>query len=99
MEPMYLEIVLEQHDLAAAGIGRDELEDPLEVAFKETKLGVVTGGGSGSKTAIIEVELWDAEKLQEGIALMRKVLRENRAPGSTVIKQLEPELHVFPLGG
>ncbi|HEY3452922.1 MAG TPA: hypothetical protein VGK67_41655 [Myxococcales bacterium] len=99
MEPMFLEIIFDQHDLAAAGLGRDELEDPLAEAFKESKLGAVTGGGSSSHTAMIEVELVDGSKLADGIALIRRVLIENRAPSTTKIKQLEPELHIFGLAG
>lgn len=99
MEPLYLEIIVDQHELAKAGLGRDALEDPLEAAMDDSKLGMVTGGGSGSKTAMIEVELFDAEKLGEGLALIRRTLIDCRAPASTVIKQLEPDVHLFALHG
>ena len=95
MDPMYLEIVLNQSDLATASTGRDELEELLEAALNSSKLGALTGGGSSTKTAIIEIELFDATRLEEGLALLRKTLVENRAPESTRIKQLEPEPHTY----
>ncbi len=44
----FVEIVLDARRLEAAGIeGRDEIEDPLEVALLAAGIGEVVGGGGG----------------------------------------------------
>jgi hypothetical protein len=72
---------------AEAGFeGRDELEDPLDEALSEANLGEVTGGGSGRGAINIDVDIWDASRLGEGLALIRRVLNELGAPSNTYIK-------------
>ncbi|MGC4116671.1 MAG: hypothetical protein QM765_19310 [Myxococcales bacterium] len=92
MEPMYLEIVIEQKELARSGVDGDAIERAVEQAVERSKMGALTGGGSGTQSVIIEVELFDEARLDEGLALLRSTLRESGAPAGTVIKQLEPEL-------
>ena len=99
MEPMYLEIVVEQKELAQTGVDADVLERAVEAALEGAKMGALTGGGSGTQNVIFEVELFDETRLHDGIAALRKALREAGAPSGTIIKQLEPELHVFGLAG
>ena len=99
MEPVYLEIVINAKELAAAGSGRDDLEEPLEVELEGSKLGMVCGGGSSSQTVIIEVEVYDSERLNEALKILRRSLLDHRAPSSTVIKQTEPERRVFSIEG
>jgi hypothetical protein len=99
IEPVYLEIVIDSRELTAASSSRDDLEEPLEVALAEGKLGVVCGGGSSSQTVIIEVEIYDGERLKEALAVLRRTLIDHRAPSGTVIKQTEPERRIFTLNG
>ena len=97
MEPVYLEIVIEAKELAAAGVGRDDLEEPLEVVLDESKVGMLCGGGSSSQRVIIEVEVYDGGRLEEALRIIRRSLVDHRAPAGTVIKQTEPERRVFSL--
>jgi hypothetical protein len=90
MEPIYFEIFLKAQDLTAANCSRDELEVPLQNALEQARLGTVTGGGSGSKGSIIEVEVTAPDRVSEALQLMRRTLADNRAPQSTVIKQVDP---------
>ena len=90
MEPIYIEIIIDAAELSAAHCSRDELEAPLEQALHAAKLGIVTGGGSGSHGSIIEVEVMDSNRLSEAVNLMRRVLADNRAPPATLIKQVDP---------
>ena len=99
MEPVFMEVVMQTSDLVAGRVSRDDLEGPLEAALKEAGLGVLTGGGSGSETAIIELEINDGTNAQDALRVIRRVLNERKAPASTVIKQLEPELRIHPLRG
>lgn len=99
IEPVYLEIVIDSRELTAASSSRDDLEEPLEVALAEGKLGVVCGGGSSSQTVIIEVEVFDGDRLNEALKIMRRSLLDHRAPSTTVIKQTEPDRRVFSING
>lgn len=97
MEPMYLEIVIDQKELERARVDSDAVEKAVEEKIAGSKMGALTGGGSGTQNVIIEVELFDQARLSEGIELLRTALRDAGAPAGTVIKQLEPELHVYGL--
>ena len=68
-------------------LGRDEIEDPLHEALVSAGVGEVTGGGTGSGCAIIDIEV---EDLAAGLALIRKVLVELNVPRNTVINQRKP---------
>lgn len=99
MEPVFMEVVMQTSDLVAGQVSRDDLEGPLEAALKEADLGVLTGGGSGSETSIIELEITDGNHVQDALRVIRRVLTEQKVPASTVIKQLEPELRIHSLRG
>ncbi len=84
--PAFLEIVLKSEDFAFGG--RDVVEDPLDEALQAAQLGEVTGGGTGSGSSNIDVEV---EDLERGLQVVRRVLRELRVAASTVIVQRTPE--------
>ena len=85
-DTIFLEVVLQAADFEFGG--RDEIEDPLEEALTTAGIGEVTGGGTGSGVAIIDVEVTD---LTAGLAVLRKVLKSLGVARSTVIRQSQPE--------
>jgi hypothetical protein len=89
---IFLEIVMQNNDFTFDG--RDELEEPLDEALRAAKLGQVTGGGSGTETSNIDVEVND---LKSGLAVIRSVLRGLGAAESTTINQYEPQKIRYPL--
>jgi hypothetical protein len=96
MSDVFLEIVLNAADAAAAGIeSRDEIEETLEGALAPG-LGEVTGGGGGSGIYIIDVEIATEEQLPAALDVIRSVLREVQVPPSTMIKRHRPTEVVFP---
>ncbi len=98
MASMFLEVVFDANDLAAAGFGgRDELEEPLHDALEEAGLGEVTGGGGGSGFAIVDVELEDEMQFDSALAVIRKTLRALNVPRSTKVKRYKPSAAVFPI--
>jgi hypothetical protein len=95
---MFLEVVFNAHELAAAGFGgRDELEEPLQDALEQAGLGQVTGGGSGSGFAIVDVEVADETQFDSALAVIRNTLRALNAPRSTKVKLYEPGAATFPI--
>ena len=84
--PTFLEIVFKNADFPFDG--RDEVEDPLADALEKAGVGEVTGGGGGSGTCNIDVEVTDLEK---GLAVIRGTLRELGCPASTEIHQHKPQ--------
>ena len=91
MDTVFLEIIFQASDYATMNIsGRDEIEDPLDDALAEVNVGEVTGGGSGSGVVIIEVEIEDGKNLEEGLSVIRNVLRSYKSPESTIIKRSNP---------
>ncbi|QIF04175.1 hypothetical protein [Roseimicrobium sp. ORNL1] len=86
----FYEIVFQAADFTFDG--RDEIEDPLDEALRESELGEVTGGGSGGGICNIDVEVKDAKR---GLAVIRKVLRKLKVARSTRIHQTEPEPREF----
>ena len=50
---------------------RHDIEDALDLLLSEAGLGEVSGGGSGSGVAIIDIEVFDAARVQT-------VLEQNR---------------------
>lgn len=86
----FYEIVFQAADFTFGG--RDEVEDPLDEALRESDLGEVTGGGSGGGICHIDVEVKQAKR---GLALIRKVLRKLKVARSTRIHQTEPEPREF----
>jgi hypothetical protein len=85
-EPIFLEIVFKNADFPFEG--RDEVEDPLFDALEEAAVGEVTGGGGGSETCNIDVEVTD---LQRGLEVIRTTLRGLGCPASTEIHQHQPQ--------
>jgi hypothetical protein len=81
----FLEIVLKSEDFTFDG--RDAVEDPLDEALQAARLGEVTGGGSGSGSSNIDVELRDLER---GLPIVRRVLQELGVARSTVIIERTP---------
>jgi hypothetical protein len=76
----FLEIILQSDD--SAFLERDEVEDSLQEALAAAGIGEVTGAGSGLGVSNLDVEVTD---LEEGLALVRKVLRDLEVPPSTTI--------------
>ena len=69
-------------------IARSETYDePLDEALLAAGAGEVTGGGTGSRTSDIVVNV---EDLPEGLKVVRAVLRQAGAPRGTTIVQTEP---------
>lgn len=79
-ERFFLEVVLQSDD--SAFLERDEVEDSLQEALAAAGIGEVTGAGSGLGVANLDVEVTD---LDEGLALVRKVLGDLEVPPSTMI--------------
>jgi hypothetical protein len=90
--PTFLEIVFKNADFPFDG--RDAVEDPLADALEEAGIGEVTGGGGGSETCNIDVEVTDLEK---GLEIIRQTLRELGCPASTEIHQHQPQHIVHKL--
>ena len=84
--PVFLEVIFQSADFRFAG--RDEVEDPLDEALQAAGFGEVTGGGTGSDSSNIDIELTDAAR---GLPLVRRVLQELGVASSTVIIQRTPE--------
>jgi hypothetical protein len=95
---VFLEIVFDASDLSRAGGDRDEIETALDQALSESGLGAVTGGGTGSHAAIVEVEVFDAQRLDQALQLLRRTLSNANAPASTLIKGSQPERLLCRLG-
>lgn len=85
-EPVFLEIIFKNADFPFAG--RDVVEDPLSDALEHAGIGEVTGGGGGSETSNIDVEL---ANLERGLEVIRRTLRELGCPESTEIRQYQPQ--------
>jgi hypothetical protein len=69
-------------------------ENPLRTALDKAGLGLVSGGGSqfGQDKAIVSSGLdVIVTKHDEGLALIRKVLIEGKAPEGTLIKEYLPK--------
>jgi hypothetical protein len=75
-----LEVVLQSGD--AAFLERDEVEDALQQALMAAGIGEVTGAGSGPGVSNLDVEVTD---LDQGLALVRKVLQDLEVPPSTMV--------------
>jgi hypothetical protein len=79
-------------DISPIERGR-RFEDPISAMLEEHHLGEVTGGGSmlkksgGIEYVGIDVDVTDAKK---AVPLLRKKLRELKAPKGTVIEQPHP---------
>jgi hypothetical protein len=95
---VFLEIVFDAGDLSRSGSDRDAIETALDKALSDAGLGVVTGGGTGRYASIVEVEIYDSSKLEQGLQLIRRTLTSANAPPSTLIKGSQPEKLVIRLG-
>jgi len=87
---VFLEIVFQNKDFPFKG--RDVVEDALAEALEVSGVGEVTGGGSGPKTANIDVEVSDVDS---GLEIIRQTLRTIKAPASTEIHQNTPAHIVY----
>jgi hypothetical protein len=97
MKRIFLEVILNIIDLQKIALeSRDEVEDPLEEALSESKVGEIIGGGTGLGKSIIDIEV-DEEKLQEGLLVIRQVLQKINVPESTIIKRYAPYEEIFPV--
>lgn len=93
MDAIFLEIIFNASDYEVMQIdGRDEIEDPLDEALTKLDIGEVTGGGAGSGVVIVEVEIEVEKNLEKGLSVIRKVLRNLKAPKSTIIKRSKPSV-------
>src|SRR5262245_59524259 len=68
-------------------VDRDTIEEWLEQALTAESLGEVTGAGTGSGVASLDVEVRDRKR---GVALVQRVLEEHGLPASTCIN--DPEI-------
>ena len=84
-QTIFLEVVFQSMDFNFES--RDEIEDPLEEALQNAGLGEVTGAGSGAGIINIDIEVNDFEN---GLGLIRHVLRVLGVAASTVINQYHP---------
>ena len=91
MDSTFLEIVVKTSDLTDAVPSRDAIEESLHEALTEAKLGEVTGGGAGSGVVTLDVEIWQEAHVQGALAVIRHVLRELKAPSSTLINRYTPK--------
>lgn len=82
---IFLEVVFLNVDFPFDG--RDAVEDPLSDALEQASLGEVTGGGCGSETCNVDIEVVDLER---GLSLIRSTLLGLGCPNSTVINQYQP---------
>ena len=91
MADVFLEIVLDAADVAAAGFdGRDQIEDPLDEALSESDLGEVTGGGGGMGLMNIDVEVDGGDQFAAALRLVRQTLRDLNVPPTTRIIRRDP---------
>jgi hypothetical protein len=81
----FLEIVLRADE--SMSDSRDEIEDTLTEALEQAGVGEITGGGSGLDLSNLDVEV---SGIEQGLSVIRHVLRELRVGPSTVIKQYRP---------
>jgi hypothetical protein len=98
MNTVFLEIVFVASDYAKMGIhGRDDIEDPLSDALTSADIGEVTGGGAGSGTVIVDIEIENEANLSRGLQIIREVLRTLRCPPSTIIKRAKPSGMIYKI--
>jgi hypothetical protein len=98
MATVFLEVVFEPGTLRDTGFeSRDEIEDPLHETLQEAGLGEVTGGGGGIYGSNIDIEISDARRFDEALALIRQVLRNLNVPHSTVIVRHKPKKITYPV--
>lgn len=96
MDTVFLEIIFDADDFAKMNIeGRDEIEDPLYDALIEANIGEITGGGTGSGIVMIDVEIENEQKFDEGLLIIRQILRDLDCPKSTVIKRAKPSEKIY----
>ena len=96
MGTVFLEILLQDSDLVAAGFeGRDEIEDPLAEALEKADLGEVTGAGGGMGLHNVDVEIAEDQQFDQALRLIRRTLRKLNVPASTRIVRHQPEKVVY----
>ena len=96
MGTVFLEIILRDTDLVAAGCqGRDEIEDPLTEALEDAGLGEITGAGGGMGLHNMDVEITEDQRFDQALRLIRRTLRKLNVPASTKIVRHQPEKVVY----
>jgi hypothetical protein len=82
-EPVLIEVILPHTDFEA----RSDLEDTLNDTLLEADAGFVSGGGSGSEFSDLVVEA-EPKKVKRAIAIIRRVLKREKCPENTQIREL-----------
>jgi hypothetical protein len=75
---------------------RGAIEDDLEEILEERELGEVWGAGAATDGSFCDLSILVSD-LEEGIRVVRKVLRRYRVPESTVITYHGPEPVLYPV--
>jgi hypothetical protein len=92
MADVFMEIIVNVSEASVIGIdSRDEIEDPLDAALAASGFGEVTGGGGGMGVYMIDVEVQETY-LNEGLSVIRNILRDLKVPLSTRIKRSQPDV-------
>jgi hypothetical protein len=84
-ESTLLEIVFRNVDFSTEE--RDKVEDALHEALLAANMGEVTGGGRGTQTSAIDVEV---RSVVHGVELVRQTLSKLGCPAGTEIHQTRP---------
>ncbi len=96
MKPVFLELVFDAVDCAKAGLdSRDEIEDGLQEQLRASGLGAVSGGGGGLGKYNIDVDVFDEDKLEEALSLVRNALIQLNVPRTSKIIRHQPERQVL----
>ena len=90
-DSIFLEIVIPQ---GLVPFQRHMIEDALEQAFDDERLGEMMGGGGADNACDIAVQVND---LEHGLEVIRRVLKEAAVPSDTIINQYEPKKAVYRL--
>jgi len=81
-----IEVLFRGDSLAEAGYeSRDEMDEALADALEEADIGRVSGGGGGVLGVNIDIDIFEEEDFEAGLALIRSVLLRMNAPQSTEI--------------
>jgi methylase of polypeptide subunit release factors len=98
MAGVFLEVLVDSKEALANGIeSRDEIEDPLSESLEAAGIGEVSGGGSGSGSYIIDLDIAGEDVLPKALEVIRRTLRELRVPTNTRIRRGRPQEEVFPV--
>jgi hypothetical protein len=94
----FFELSFDAVDFQNCGFdARDELEDPLDEALQNAKIGEVTGGGSGRGRTNIDIETFDDVSDEDALAIIRSVLIKLGAPRSSMLTRTQPVKQQWPI--